>query len=143
MDESAQNQRRSEITLFASNGVGLSVRQRHSYIHVRLACVFLHFLAELWHKCQGKQLKSSDHQCYKFYKFWDTWRARRALLPARIASRLRSGCLASRDGAPLKSFLCFNALPLQRRAYVLVIMRLLPGGHKPVIPTLSYRRVHT
>lgn len=43
MDESAQNQRRSEITLYTSNGVGLSVRQKRSYIHVRLACVFFIF----------------------------------------------------------------------------------------------------
>lgn len=48
MDESAQNQRRSEITLYTSNGVGLSVRQKHSYMHVRqlsqcLACVFFIF----------------------------------------------------------------------------------------------------
>lgn len=48
MDESVQNQRRSEITLYSSNGVGPSVRQKHSYIHVRqlslsaLVC-FLHF----------------------------------------------------------------------------------------------------
>lgn len=49
MDESAQNQR-SEITLYTSNGVGLSVRQKHSYIHtlytyihVCLACVFFIF----------------------------------------------------------------------------------------------------
>lgn len=106
---------------------------------------FLHFLAELCHKCQGNQLKSSNHQCYKFYKFQDTWKARRALLPARIASRLRSGCLASRDGdrVPLKSFLCFSALPLQWHVYVMVIMQLIPAGHKLVIPTLSYRHVHT
>lgn len=48
MDESAQNQRRSEITLYTGNGVGLSVRQKHSYIHVHqlsqcLACVFFIF----------------------------------------------------------------------------------------------------
>lgn len=140
MDESVQNQRRSEITLYSSNGVGPSVRQKHSYIHVRqlsrCSCVFSSFSRTALRQMS----RESPEECWPSFPqilqiLGHVERSER-IIACKGCSAL-AVWLPETETVTLKLFLSFNGLPLQWYTYVLVIphavlsarSHLMQSGH--------------